>query len=422
MTEHLVIRINDVTPDVAEWTLVNDLGAQLSRPQQGSLAEASTIAFGKKVIVLVPATEVLRTSVDLPVRSATKLLQALPFAMEEQLAEDVEVQHFAVGKRDADGRVPVAVVRNTQMSDWMQRLADANLVPAGLFSDGEALGDIPGTAIILIENEYATLREPDGNITTIDCDNLQTILELWLASRQEDTEDPDVARPLHFLIYADHDCHERHAGLIAWLTGQVAMVDEKLLPDGPLPRMASQAATNPGINLLQGAYASQSNFAVFWPAWQIAATLLICFLGIFIGVKGAELIRLNSQMNALDSSIEQAFRFTFPEVREVVDARSLLDSKLRSLTGDRPAAGSAGFLDALKIIADSLSKTENADLEALNYRSGVMDLRIRTANVEILDQIQKGVNETAELTAEIQSANADGDAVLGRLQVKSSGN
>ena len=70
---------------------------------------------GRKTIVLVPGTDVLLAEPVLPLKSGAKLAQVVPFALEEQLAADVEDLHFAVGKRDSRPGTPVAAVARTRM-------------------------------------------------------------------------------------------------------------------------------------------------------------------------------------------------------------------------------------------------------------------------------------------------------------------
>ena len=82
-----------------------DLEKPLVTPRQAALE-----ARERTVIALVPAAEALTTTVNIPVRGAAKLLATLPFALEDQLAEDVEKLHFASESRRKDGQVPVAVV------------------------------------------------------------------------------------------------------------------------------------------------------------------------------------------------------------------------------------------------------------------------------------------------------------------------
>ena len=73
-----------------EWILVDSDGTQLSDPCSGTLVDASIAADDRSVIALVPAADVLLTNVHIPARSSTKIRKALPFALEEDLAEDIE--------------------------------------------------------------------------------------------------------------------------------------------------------------------------------------------------------------------------------------------------------------------------------------------------------------------------------------------
>ena len=89
----------------------------------GALKDAAAMAVGKQVIVLVPGTDVILTSVTVPTRNRNRMAAAVPYLLEEQLAADVDESHFALGERDAEGRVAVAVVSRARMDAWLAALA-----------------------------------------------------------------------------------------------------------------------------------------------------------------------------------------------------------------------------------------------------------------------------------------------------------
>lgn len=422
MTEFIVLRVSEHTADSVDWITVDQTGVCRSEPESDDLATIVKAAAGKKVIGLVPARSVLRTDTDIPVRSTSKLLQALPFAMEEQLAEDVDQLHFAIGSRRPGSRLPVAVVQRSKMEAWRERFAQAGISPVGLYSEGDALGDIPGTTILLIESDQVMLRTPDGSLATADRGGLDTLIDLWMAARKPSNDDK-ATEPVNLLIYTTADAQQDLDSFIGHIQPLVDTLDVKLLSDGTLPRMASQITVNPGVNLLQGEYAPRSNFAAYWPAWRVAAILLLGLIGTASAVKVVEIVRLDRQIEALDGAIEQAFRYTFPGTGEIRDARALFDSKLRELGSNVSASSQSDFLDTLEAIAAAVSQStdDQSKLEAINYRSGVTELRVLAPNVESLDTLQKAIVKHGGLSAEIQSANPQGDKVLGRLQIKSPG-
>ena len=147
MSEYLVIRLRQNSP--MEWILVDSDGTQLSDPCSGTLVDASIAADDRSVIVLVPAADVLLTSVHIPARSPIKIRKALPFALEEDLAEDIENLHFAVGARQENNSLPVAVVSNEKMAGWMTALNDAGIEPVIVAAENHGLPKIPGTMSLL---------------------------------------------------------------------------------------------------------------------------------------------------------------------------------------------------------------------------------------------------------------------------------
>ena len=94
MAELFVLRLGRQPDRQVGWIVADDDGTRRSPPAAGTLAEAAAGVHGRPVIVLVPATESLTTSVDLPIRGGAKLLAALPYALEEQFATDIETMHL----------------------------------------------------------------------------------------------------------------------------------------------------------------------------------------------------------------------------------------------------------------------------------------------------------------------------------------
>ncbi len=64
MAEFLVIRIGEGADQLAQWIAVDSTGARRGPPLTGPLSEAGTDIGNRQIIVLVPSTEVLTTSVD----------------------------------------------------------------------------------------------------------------------------------------------------------------------------------------------------------------------------------------------------------------------------------------------------------------------------------------------------------------------
>src|SRR5262245_41259909 len=123
MAESLLIRLPRIPEQPASWLIVDGRGAAVGAPQSGPLSLAATRTAGRRVCILVPGADVLVAEPEIPAKAGAKLQQLVPYALEEQLAEDIDNLHFAIGKRLGESsRVPVAVVACTLMDEWLTAL------------------------------------------------------------------------------------------------------------------------------------------------------------------------------------------------------------------------------------------------------------------------------------------------------------
>jgi len=420
MSERLVIRLDGGPDGSASWVAVDATGALLGEVASGQLAAAGAAAAGRQAIVLVPAADVLQARVQVPLRHGPKLLQALPFALEEQLAEDVDLLHFAAGNRDAEGAVAVAVVRRSLMEGWLARLSEAGIEPARLHSLADAVAGMPNTVTVLLEADAAVVVPPEGEATSIDAASLGSFLDLCIGEGGGDGEH-GTTEPLHLVAYGSEAALAAATPVLDALRERLASLELRLLADDPLPRLAAHITTSgSGINLLQGDFARRPDWLAWWPAWRVAAMLLAVLAAVTVAVGLASAHRTAQELVAVNAAVDQAFHHVFPDAGQVIDVRRELSARLQRL-GARGSGAGHEFLDMLRVLAQALGDTGTARIEALSYRGGALELRLRAPSVEFLDRVQQQLSQTGGLQARIQSANATGDEVVGRLQVTHGG-
>lgn len=130
-----------------------------------------TLAGGRLIIaepggpatILVPSEQVRLLAVDLPLATRAKRLEALPFAVEEAIAEPAESVHLALGAEIDAKRYLVGVVRREMMIAWIELAEEAGLAHAALVPDALALPR-PGEGewAVDLAGERATVRAGDG--------------------------------------------------------------------------------------------------------------------------------------------------------------------------------------------------------------------------------------------------------------------
>lgn len=423
MTEFLVIRLTPDGGEVASWIAVDSNGTRRSPPVSGALADAAADIGERSVIVLVPATETLTTSVNIPVRGGSRLLAALPFALEEHLAEDVDTLHFAAGTRRANNLLPVAVVSHERMREWLGLLQEAGIQPAQIIPENFGLAHIPGTLSLLVAEDKVMFN--DGADTEFVMQSVKPSDALAAAGALDDSSDEsdpvsgESGPSGHLLVFCEPADEQLFQHDWIALRHELESVDIKLLPDGVLPRLAVTVAAGAGINLLQGPYGTKTEISTMFRPWRYVAMLLLALGVVGVGSKSVDYYRLTQDEVALQEQFSREYREIRPnDVREIVDPAALVMSIRRSLGG--PAAPQA-FLPSLQQLGLALAANESAAIEAISYRAGVVDVRLTAPDVATLDSIQKIVSKSGRFSAEIKSTDQADDRVNSRIQIRESG-
>jgi general secretion pathway protein L len=407
MSETLVIRLRAAEEAPASWLIVDGNGARSGPVQSGPVADALGVAQGRRVVVLLPGSEITLAEPELPVRGGARIAQAVPFALEEQLASDVETLHFAVGSRDP-GTVgtPVAVVSRGAFERWLAQCDAAGLEVNAAYADTTAVPGAGAGCVLLLDDSQLYVRRPDSLPYVLDAEPLAGALELALPGPATQGEAGE-----HVTFFTSTAEYERNRGVIENLRTRTATLQVKLLPDGPLPLLAAQATRGAGVNLLQGPFAPRSSLRTRVREWRLPAALAAAVTLLFVGSQAAMWWQESRAEQALDTQIAEVFAQALPG-QPVVDPRAQMQGAL----GGAGGAGS-GLLPAMSVVAQAMAQAPAARLKSVTYRNNVIELNLTTATIESLDGIKQAMNRDG-ITAEIQSATPSGDLVDGRLQLR----
>ncbi|HZD52327.1 MAG TPA: type II secretion system protein GspL [Woeseiaceae bacterium] len=423
MAEFLVVRLPAAADAPAEWIAVEASGARRGPPVTGPLEEAAADVRDRRIIVLVPGTDVLTTSVDVPVKGGSRLQAALPYALEEHLAEDVETLHFAAGTRRVSGKVPAAVVSREKLAEWLARLSAAGISPWAVVPENYGLARIPGTISLLVaENQVMINDGADVELVMQDVSPGDALAAMGALDEgeREDAESIAVGPgvPRHALVYCEPGEDERYRH--DWIAMREALetVDVNLLPDGVTPRLAVTVATGAGVNLLQGEFGNKTEYAGIFRRWRIAAMLVVGLVAAGVLAKGTNLYLLHRQESALREQFIAEYRKVVPGAGDVQDPVAVVTS-LRARTGrtDVPPL----FLQSLEDLSRALSAHGEARIESLRYGGGVIDVRLTAPNVTMLDNIQRMIRERGRFTASIQGTTQQGERVSSQIRIEEAG-
>jgi general secretion pathway protein L len=406
MAEWLIVRMPRAADAAASWLVADDGGRPLAAVQNGPLAAAATAAAGRRVAVLVPAAEVLCLEAELPARAGARAAQLVPFALEEQLANDIESQHFAVGPVAQSGRTAVAVVARALLDEWLAQLATAGITPELLCSEAALLPRLAGHTLALLDGDALLVAAGESNAPVI-----LSAPEGGFAGALAVALGEDARATLLLLHTNPHDWQRRSAEIEA-AQSQLGSLKVQLLGAGPLPWLAAQLRDAALINLLQGHYQPRNTLMAGWTRWRAAAGLAAALLLLHAGSQLWALWHLERTAGELDTQISAIAGPQF------TGASSSIRPRLEASLHDSNAAGGrSGFLPALQSLAQAVSGTPGARVQSLNFHDGELQLKVRASDAQSIDHINQSLRAEG-WQAEMTSSTSAGDAFEGNIQLR----
>jgi len=386
------------SPQRASWVRMAADG-EVKGKGQGALADIET--GGERAVVLVPGEDVLLSQAEVPGHKRRLLSQAVPYAMEEQLVEDVEELHFALGAVDGD-RVNVAVVSRARMDEWLAQLRQAGIEAEQLVPDVLALPLPENSWQLLRCGDRLLLRSAPQAGMVMDAANAA----LTLNARLNEGENKPTTLQLQDFSHGT----EPLAGLDVETVEQPAA-------GLPVSVLAAGFDERQAINLLQGRYSRRERIGRYWRPWRVAAALLLGFVVVRFAAGVVEHQQLAAQKVALNNEIEQIYRQAFPKAHKVVNAKLQMERALSSLRGGGPVSDS-GFTELLAQAGRQFSNTPGLSLQRLSYKDGQLDVSLLISDLQQLDQLKQRLVDKAGLHVDIQSASARDNLVEARLRIK----
>lgn len=408
MAKKLLIRFAPLTPGVdpalVDWMQIGDDGKPDSI-RRGSLDEVGPLSHGSRVIVLVPGIDVLLLSAQVPTQNRQRLLKAMPYLLEEQLASDIEDLHFAPGERTGDGTVPCAVVARTRMDEWLTRLREFHIQPDVLAVDFLALAYEPGVWTLYKDANGVSLRSGLQSGLFVELDNLVPMLEV--AFDQAGTQRPARLRIL------DADVQTAMPDLTAL---NIEFTHDPFDAQAFLQLAQDIDRTNT-INLLQGDYSRREQMGKLWRPWVPVAALAAAFVVLHLTLSAMDYLRYKKQVQELQGEVEKVYLGAFPNEKRVPNAKVQMEQHLKELRGGSKGGG-GGFLSVLGGAAGILKSTPGLELRSVRYKDGKLDIDMTVRDLQVLDKLKQTLMQQAAVDVEIVSANARGDVVESRIQLR----
>jgi len=406
--------VNDGAASVRTLRVAEE-GAQ-SASSETALSDLAAAASGCRIIVIVSAIELLLMSATVPSRNRQRILSAVPYILEDQLASDVEQLHFVIDAPDAAGQVATLVVEHQKMKRWLDLLRTNGVEPHMIVADlcCLPLSDTPEWSLLL-EGETALVSTGDNQGFAVDVDNLVLMLRSALQAREKGAGAPEQLR----LISAGGS--EDDLALVDALSELDLIVSREDKAVDALVLLAQGLDETQALNLLQGQYSRRDQVGKLLRPWRAAAAMLAALLLFSGGMTVADYFELSGQKVALKKHIEQTYLAACPGAKRIVNPEAQMKQCLKKLRGGGSGASGDGLLVMLSSVGDALKAANGLQLQRLSYRNGQLDMALAITDIQGLDKLKQRIIKDAGLQVEILSATSRNNRIEARLQLKGKG-
>ncbi len=422
MTVKLFLRPSPTAADEGQfqWGLFSYVGEPLGSGESTLDELIATVSQNGladvRVHYVIPASLVTLCRAVIPARQARHIQQALPFAVEDALAEDVENLHLVLCGRPVKDTWSVLAISHDMMTEYHALVSQFPWPLAAIFVDAEGVPGETGVVSLVIDRDAVLIHQPGQFLIRVLKENALPFLEILGASLQAQ----GVDSPVVLKAYVNDASREEDRVLLAQLEHLEGLRTETpVYGVTPFELISHTLAAAGGTNLCQGPYRShgaqeERPWLRWWPVAAAASLVLVVQVALFV-VEG---YLHDRNARTYQAQTLKIYRQLYPAETQVLSPRRQLEGKIRS------AGDAGGRVDFLKMLAEAgfqLKQQAGADAMQLNSfqynQRGELALEVRAGTLDQLDRYKQALNNAGYL-ADLGAAIKESDGVRGRVTVK----
>lgn len=412
MAEQLVIYLKDLHSLDADWVFSSQNGEITTPLNSGSIDELveknkNSIQSVQVITCIIRAENIHLSYQHIPAKNKQRALQAIPFALEEQLAEDIELLHFATSN-PKNSIFPVAVIKHEILQSLLAKLKEYDIAPSNVYADIACLPQTENSWNLLHHENIISIDQHQNSIIHADLNTFAIILNQLLQQTSEE-QLPDTIN-----IWSDSE--ESILQLPDNLPESINVIHHEY-KSSPVSLFSKNLANKNIINLLQGSYKVVTHSNHWWKAWQVAAILATIALVLEILSGTLMLNRLESENSQLNKEITQIYKKTFPRSKRIVNARVQMETKLKQLRKNNNK-GSSSFTDLLATTAPIIQQTNTLSIQSINFNNKKLELQFSIDKLSSVETFKTRLNKLSNIKAEIISSASESKLVNAKITIE----
>jgi len=387
----------------------------------GSLEELTAIARGKQVTVLIDAHFTTIESVNIPSKSRSKQLLAVPFAMEDALAEDIEDTHFALGKLNANtssaedsaqSKLPVIAIKRSLLEHTLNIFKQQDIHVETISADSVALPCTDKTWTVLLDEDSALIKTDHSQAHSCDRENLALILQAMLTERSE-LEQPLPDSITYYIKEDDEDAR-------TMLEDIDIEINIQSYQNHALEIFVQNLNDIQSLNLLQGEFKPVREGNLWLKPWKSVAAVATFWLVLQLGYDSMLASQLEVKNRELTRQIEAEFKRAIPDAKKMTNMQKRVERRLNDLKSGGAGSNDSGFLQILSQVSPVLAKNEKIIIVAAVYRNNYIDVDLTAKTLQDIESVKNKLTVIPGIKT-VLSTTVEKGSVKGRLRLEAKG-
>lgn len=356
-----------------------------------------------EIAVLVPAQKSLLTEVAFAAQERKMLRKTLPYSLEDELVDDVDTLHFALGQA-GEKRVPVAVINRDELKHLLDSVESGGAEVKVAIAELQALPLKDGHWTVVIDADRWLVRAGFAEGFAMEPTAAPMAIRLLLNDA--------ATRPVQLDIYCDEQYQATVLDQLPEPLREVVAFHEADYWSAVVE--ACRAENFAPINLLQGDFVRRLPWLKWWQQWKKVAVLAAVALTVHVIAALLQWHSLQQENVALRSEIEAVYRAVVPR-GAIVDP----ERQLRRKVGQSQGVQGEGFVSMLSKIGEAVAAVSDVQLQNINYTEQQSEVRLTLTLPSFNDVEKLRMNiEKKGLKAELTGSDRDGSKTRARLRVK----
>lgn len=373
--------------------------------------------------LVISGANTVGAQVNIPSRQMRHIAQALPYMIEDQLAQDVTQFHLIHGARGENGDLAVLGLPRHLVEVTQRLFAEQQLPLDAMVPDMLCLPIAAGEWTLLADGKHLLLRQNDMAGIAIEIDAapvvLAAVFEHW------------KPRPstLRVLLCKEH----LNDYLMSWVKTQIhtaiadsdTVVEYEELASSYFPVLCDRLQSLPRKipqNFLQGAYAAKGRRKPSTYNWKPLAALAATFVIVYTGFLYAQSWKFNTEYKRLENETTALYKRLFPSDRRIVNVKRQMEQHIQNFQRGQK---NESFLALLTITGQQIQSMNRTVQDSIKPQRASYDENQGDLRLDILakdfNQLEtlKSRLESSSLLVETASAAQDAGVVKARLKIRS---